>query len=183
MNIAYVTGRAPGETDRLMSEVAARLAADGHRLAGIVKAPEKATPDDFHCNAMVQVLPDGPVIAITQALGPGSRACRLDPAGIAAAVAAVASGSLDGAELFLLNKFGPEEIAGRGFRELIGAALERGNIPILVGVGGANRGAFEAFADGLAVEVPPEPEALLHWCREVLPRKSGKNELREISRS
>ncbi len=163
MRIACVTGTAPGETDRLITETAERLEQAGRRLAGIVKAPEPATPDDHHCNAQVRVLPGGPVIAITQALGAGSGACRLDPAGIAAAVAAVEGGSLDGAELFLLNKFGPEEASGRGFCAAIGSALERG-IPVLVGVGRGNRAAFDDFAGGMAEDLPPDVDALAAWC-------------------
>lgn len=163
MQIACVTGGGSGETDRLMTETAARLQQAGRRLAGIVKAPEPAMPDDHHCNAQVRVLPGGPVISITQALGAGSGACRLDPAGIAAAVAAVEGGSLDGAEVFLLNKFGPEEASGRGFCAAIGSALERG-IPVLVGVGRGNRAAFDDFAGGMARELPPDADALVDWC-------------------
>lgn len=167
MRIAFVTGEGRGETDRLLAETATRLEREGARLAGIVKSTEKATADDHFCNARVRVLPDGPVIAITQDLGAGSAACRLDPAGIAAAVAAVEGGSLEGAALFLLNKFGPEESAGRGFCSAIGTALEH-DIPVLVGVGAANRAAFEGFAGGLAQALPADADALYDWCRAAI---------------
>lgn len=167
MKIACVTATGPGETDRLISETAARLQAEDARLAGIVKVLDGDALRRHHCDMEVRVLPDGPAIAITQSLGAASQSCRLDPAAIAMAVAEVERGPLDQADLFLLNKFGPEESEGRGFCAAIGTALDRG-IPVLVGVSGPSRAAFDAFAGGLAQELAPTPEAVLAWCRAAI---------------
>lgn len=69
-------------------------------------------------------------------------------------------------DAFLLNKFGPEEAEGRGFRHAIADALEKG-IPVLVGlgVGEATRRGFEAFVGDLAVALPADPDALLSFVR------------------
>ena len=113
----------------------------------------------------VRVLPCGPVIKITQELGAGSDACRLDPGAIAQAVATVEQGAFHDADLFILNKFGPEEAVGRGFCAAIGTALER-DIPVLVGLSEANKAAFDAFSGGLATALAPQPDAILAWFRE-----------------
>ncbi len=168
MKIACVTSAERGGTDQLLSDIASRLQAQGVHLAGIVKDQGYASGFDNGCDMKVRVLPDGPVIKITQDLGTGSDACRLDPGAIAQAVASVESGALQGAELFILNKFGPEEAAGRGFCSVIGSALER-NIPVLVGVGGASKAAFDSFSGGMATALAPEPGAIISWLQDTTP--------------
>ena len=171
IGVVSVTGR--GEIDRLLSEAAAGLARDGIRTAGLVR------DESYHCSAangcdmMVRVLPDGPVIRITQDLGPGSDACRLDPSAIVRAVAEVEARGLAGVGLFILNKFGPEEAAGRGFRSVIARALEQG-IPVLIGVGPASRAEFDRFTAGLAEPLPPDTEAIALWCRRTLANADGR---------
>ena len=163
MEIAFVSTPERGETDRLLAETAALLAGQQVSVAGIVKELSHESAFDNGCDMKVRVLPDGPVIKITQDLGAGSDACRLDPAAIADAVAQVESGDLRLAQVFILNKFGPEEAAGRGFRSVIGRALELG-IPVVVGVGKASRKDFDAFTDGLAEPLPADTEAISTWC-------------------
>ncbi|WIY25562.1 DUF2478 domain-containing protein [Parasedimentitalea psychrophila] len=162
MQIAYVTSQTRGETDRLLSEIAAQLQAQGKSLAGIVKVSNYQSSFENGCDMKVRVLPEGPEIKITQNLGAGSDACRLDPSAITEAVTRVETGSMDGPDLFMLNKFGPEEAAGRGFCNVIGSALEAG-VPVLVGVGGASIEAFESFAGGLAVPLADNEQAILDW--------------------
>ncbi len=166
MNIGIVSSEVLGRTDELISQTVARLQADGAVLAGIVKVPVSAK-GDHPCDMDVRVLPDGPEIRITQSLGAGSTGCRLNPAGIAEAVAAVEGRGIAGAELFVLNKFGPQEAEGHGFCEAIGTALEHG-IPVLVGVGKGSREALEGFVDGMGEVLEPEPEAIYAWCKGVL---------------
>lgn len=163
MKLAYVTASGHGELDDLMSTVAADLQANGVRLGGVVKVQQDGPEDDHHCHATLQVLPDGPQIRITQDLGAGATSCRLDPGALANAVAEVESRSDMPLDLFMLNKFGPEESNGRGFCAVIGAALERG-MPVLVGVGTANLDSFAEFAGGMAEPLPPQADALRDWC-------------------
>ncbi len=164
MKIGIVTSEIMGETDRLISETATRLQADGVALAGIAKVLGQEVPGDHHCDMDVRVMPDGPEIRITQSLGEGSTGCRLNPAGIAEAVAKVEQGGIENAALFVLNKFGPQEAEGHGFCEAIGTALEH-DIPVLVGVGKGSREALEGFVDGLGEALPPEPDAIYAWCK------------------
>ena len=164
MKIARVTSNKQGETDRLLTGTAALLQKDGFALAGIVKDLHHVSGFENGCDMKVKVLPDGPIIQITQNLGAGSDACRLDPSAIADAVTQVENGALDDADLFILNKYCPEEVAGRGFISAIGRAVQKG-VPVLVGVSGPSCASFDAFAGGLADELPDDPAALEAWCR------------------
>jgi len=167
MEIAFVSTPERGETDRLLAETAARLARQQVHVAGIVKELAYDSAFENGCDMKVRVLPEGPVIKITQDLGEGSAACRLDPGAIAEAVAQVENGEWSRAQVFILNKFGPEEAAGRGFRGVIGRAIELG-IPVVVGVGGASRKDFDTFTDGLAEPLPADCEAISAWCLTAL---------------
>ena len=167
MKIAVVSAPQRGETDRLISEAARRLAGEGARLAGIVKVQPGDADHETSSDTYVRVLPGGAKIRITQTLGSGSAGCRLDPVGITEAVAAVEASGPGAADLFLLNKFGPEEVEGRGFRTAIGDALEH-DVLVLLGVGSASREAFDEFSGGMAEQLPTDLDAILDWCRAAM---------------
>ena len=167
MKLAVLSSAIQGEIDQLLSENADRLQAEGVRLAGVVKVLEENSADAHPCDMHLRVLPDGPPICITQSLGSGSTGCRLNPRALTEAVAAVEQKSVDAFDLFILNKFGPQEAEGRGFCAAIGSALEQ-DIPVLVGVGGGCLDAFDAFADGMAEVLPPDSEAIHRWCIEAM---------------
>lgn len=161
MKFGYVMGEAPGETDALLADVAARLSAGGWPLAGAVQVNSDGPPG-AKCHMDLHVLASSKIIRISQDLGTLSRGCRLDPAGLESAVG-LAEAALDArTRLVIVNKFGKQELDGRGFRPLIGKALAQG-IPVLTGVGRSNLAAFEAFSEGLAEVVDPTPEALIAW--------------------
>ncbi len=168
MKLACVTAEGQGATDQLLTEIAVALANDGMNLAGIVK--ELSYETSFHngCDMKVKVLPQGPVVQITQNLGEGSDACRLDPAALEEAVARVENGALEGADVFILNKFGPQEAVGRGFVPVISKALDLG-IPVLCGVGHASKAAFDSFAGDLAETLQPDSAQIIDWCRKAKP--------------
>ena len=161
MRLATITLPGRGETDRLLASVAARLQGQGVALAGAVQFNLDCGDE---CEMEVQVLPDGPGIGISQSLGPGSQGCRLDAGALEAAVAEVAA-RMAGARLLIVNKFGKHEAEGRGFRALIGSALE-GGMPVLIGVNAMNMQAFQAFAGEMAE--PLVPAELETWLAEVL---------------
>lgn len=162
MKLAYVSSQNRGEVDRLFSELADDLLSKGKRLSGVVKDQNYQMIHENGCDMKVRVLPDGSAIKITQNLGGGSDACRLDPAAIAEAVRQVEYSDFTGVDLFILNKFGPEEAAGRGFCNAIGKAMEH-NIPVLVGVGSSNTAAFLSFAGSLAHPLPADLGRLKIW--------------------
>ena len=163
MRIGYVCAEGKGEADRLLGDLAGRLLARRLRLAGVVQVNSDRA-DGNGCDMDVTVLPSGPVIRISQSLGSGSSGCRLDAGALEQAVGLVEPG-LSGAELLMINKFGKHEAEGRGFRDLIGAALAEG-IPVLAGVNPKNLAAFLAFAGEFAVALPADVPRLEAWVLE-----------------
>lgn len=165
MKLAYTMAPGRGDTDLVLERLAADLAARGLRCWGTVQINSERV-NAGPCDMDVRVLPDGPVLRISQDLGPQARGCRLDPAALETAVGLVADRMSSGADLLIVNKFGKHEAEGRGFRNVIAEALAM-EIPVLVGLNTLNRPAFENFAEGLAIQLPPEPAALMAWVNEV----------------
>jgi hypothetical protein len=167
MNIAFTMAPGRGDTDLILQSVSERLLARGHRPAGTVQINSEradASPRDMD----VKVLPDGPVIRISQSLGRGARGCRLDPHALETAVGLVAGSMADGADCLIVNKFGKHEAEGRGFRPLIAEAAALG-LPVLVGLNALNAPAFGKFTAHCAVELPPNAADLLTWLECRLP--------------
>ena len=170
MNIAYAMPPGRGDTDRLLSKLAWHLESRGLRVCGTVQANTNRLYDG-PCDMDVRVLPEGPVIRISQDLGPGARGCRLDSAALETAVGLVETRLEHGADVLVVNKFGKHEAEGRGFRAAIADALSR-DIPVLVGLNELNRPAFEAFTDGMAERLPPELDRLEAWVLDQVARRS-----------
>ncbi|WP_397541952.1 DUF2478 domain-containing protein [Roseovarius salis] len=161
MNIACTLAPGRGDTDLLLHGVAQSLISRGYHPAGTVQINTQSA-ETGPCDMDVKVLPDGPVIRISQSLGHGARGCRLDPAALERAVGHVAAGLADGADCLIVNKFGKHEADGRGFRPVIADALSRG-IPVLVGLSRLNAAAFLEFSGGIAAQLPPRSADLERW--------------------
>ena len=162
--LGYVTGLGRGEVDGLMREVAQRLRAEGLPLAGAVQHNIETGPDT-KCHMDLEVLTGTDVVRISQDLGALSRGCRLDPQGLERVVGLVSAGLEKGAALLLVNKFGKQELDGRGFRPVIAEALSAG-VPVLVAVNQGNLDGFLAFAEDLAQPLPTDVDAVSAWCLE-----------------
>lgn len=161
MKIAYTLAPGRGETNLLLAEFAEEMAKRGLRLCGTVQV-DTERDKDHHCDMDVKVLPEGPVIRISQDLGKEARGCRLDTNALEEAVALTDKQLGEGADLLLINKFGKHEADGRGFRDTIGQALAAG-VPIIVGANKLNVQALIDFCDGMAVELEPEVDVLRDW--------------------
>ena len=167
MMIAYTRAPGTGETNLLLTRLAERLAERDVKLCGTVQADVECASFG-RCEMDVRVLPEGPVIRISQSLGKESEGCRLDPAALEQSVALTEARLADGADLMIVNKFGKQEAeAGKGFRNAMAEALGQG-IPVIVGVNGANVAALEAFCGGAVEAVAAEEAALLAWAEAVL---------------
>jgi len=143
------------------------MQAQGLRLAGTVQS-NPLRDNRPKCDMDVHVLPDGPVLRISEDRGPLARGCRLDAGMLETAVAATLD-RLDTAELLVINKFGKQEAEGRGFVPVIAEAMA-GGLPVLVGVNPINHAAFQAFSGGIARNLEPEPALIADWavslCRD-----------------
>lgn len=143
-----------------MAEIAMTLMADGLRLAGAVQTDGQGTGDD-RCIALT-ILGGGAPVVISQSLGAGSRGCRLDSGALEQAVARVAARLTRTTDLLIVNKFGKQEAAGRGFRDLIGMAISEA-VPVLTSVSVDCLDALRDFAGDCAVQVDWDTAA--DWCR------------------
>lgn len=170
MRLAYTIASDRGGTDTVVAALADRLIGRGLRVCGTVQFNTEVA-GDVPCDMDVRVLPVGPKLRITQDLGKGSRGCRLNPSALETAVGYVSRSLSGGVDLVVINKFGKQEAAGGGFRNLIGMALAE-DTPVLVGVSSRNRDAFESFAEGLATAVPANIGALERWVAGALAAES-----------
>jgi hypothetical protein len=162
MKLAYVTLQGRGRTDALIAEVAALLAADGVRLAGTVQSNIER-PNRRKCDMDLAVLPDGPIVRISEDRGDLARGCTLDSGALEQTVVAVQQ-RLEGAEMLIVNKFGKREAEGRGLVPVIAEALELG-LPVLIGVNGLNLAAFLAFAGEGVLPLPSDAAQVAQWCK------------------
>lgn len=161
MRLASLHAPGRGETNRLLAELARVAQERGLRVIGTVQINTERAGSE-KCDMDVRVLPEGPLLRISQDLGEGSRGCRLDPASLEVAVQLSAEALARGADLMIVNKFGKHEAEGRGFRGLIAEALAC-DVPVIVGLNGLNLEAFATFGEGLTEALAPEPGALLRW--------------------
>lgn len=161
MKLGYIMSRNRGVADRYLSDLAARLQQEGLTVAGLIQT--RAPSDGDHpCDMDLVALPHGPQITIAQELGAVSHGCRLDPAALENASELVRQALVDGADVMILNKFGSQESAGRGFCTVIQTALER-DVPVLTAVNAVNLDGFLAFTDGLETLLDPETDNIDGW--------------------
>lgn len=168
MNIAHVNAPHRGETNRLLTRIAQVLAQEGRRLCGTVQTDTETTRSHL-CDMDVTVLPDGPVVRISQDLGTEAKGCRINASALETCVAMTLANIRDGADLVIINKFGKQEADGRGFRDAVAEAMSR-DIPVLLGVNDDNRDALETFCEGHITALEPDLDAVLAWARDVTQR-------------
>ena len=165
MHIAYTIAPAKGDTDLALFTLADTLIEDGLRLAGTVQINTERECEG-PCDMDVKVLPDGPIVRISQSLGRHAKGCRLDPEALEDTVGHVSRTLSSQVNLLIINKFGKHEAMGRGFRDVIADAIAR-DIPVLVGLNGLNKEAFLSFVAGEATALAPDLDALRDWVHGV----------------
>ena len=163
MNLAYVSLEGRGKTDLFLMSVALRLQARGVRLAGCVQS-NLDRPDRAKCDMDLRVLPDGPIVRISEDRGSQARGCILDSGALEQTVFEVER-RLHGADLLIVNKFGKRESEGKGLVPVIAAAVGNGT-PVLLGVNGLNLPLFLAFCEGQANALPADLDQVVDWCRK-----------------
>lgn len=161
--LGYVLSTGRGDADRVLSEVADRLTSLGWPLAGAVQLNIENDPAR-PCHMDLHVLNGGARIRISQDLGALSEGCRLDPSALEQAVGIVEAALDAGPRLLIVNKFGKQELEGRGFRPVIGRALSQ-NVPVLLAVNAGSLDGFDAFAGGIGYALPPDADVVFDWCR------------------
>lgn len=171
VRLAAVVYRSGFPIDGFMATVAHELRAAGLDVAGVIQ--ENAGDAPTPCAAMdLTDLADGTRTRISQDLGPHAEGCRLDPQALTRLDAPLDRRIAARPDLLLLNKFGKAEAEGDGLRAVLARALERG-VPVLTAVRPPHTEAWQAFHGGLAVELAPDLDAVLAWCRRAGADRDG----------
>lgn len=112
------------------------------------------------------VLPDGPIVRISEDRGDLARGCTLDTGALEQTVVEVQE-RLKGTEALIVNKFGKREAEGKGLVPVIAEALERG-LPVLIGVNGLNLATFLTFAGEDVSALPTDASSVANWYKSMI---------------
>jgi Protein of unknown function (DUF2478) len=156
-----VMGLPTAEMQELLASFAARREREDFKVAGAIEVP--FTPEGVRGRLRaLKTMPGGALFPVTRYLGQGSKACKLDGAGLAGACQAVLQAISAGADLVILSKFGKVEAEGAGFLDVFRAAAEV-DIPCLTGLAPQFAGAFENYAGGYSKIIEASDSALDAW--------------------
>ncbi|WP_144777903.1 DUF2478 domain-containing protein [Marinobacter maritimus] len=154
--------------DALLHELAASLSRRGDRVAGLVMA---LNAQGLRREPMaLQDLETGQEYSIAQNLGKASQSCCLDPRGLAEATGVLRALLEDPPRLAVVNRFGQQEIDGKGCRAEFLQLLDAG-IPVLTVVKRKFLKQWHEFGGGEAVDLPFSEVAVLQWCDGVLKKR------------
>lgn len=157
---AIVHSDGDSTVDALLAAFARSLARRGWRVGGVVHEHRRDTR-----GRRAMVLTDvatGCEFRISQDLGPESRSCCIDPAGVAQASAVLRQAVQDGVDLAVVNRFGALEAQGGGFvAEML--ALVQAGIPCVTAVAHKHLATWQHFTGGGAALLPPQLQALHDW--------------------
>lgn len=150
------------DVDAVLAAAADALRLRGLRVCGVLQS-RGAETGECACRDMdLSVIGAERAFRISQPLGQGSAGCRLNPGALAECAAFLEGEVARGVDLLILNRFGRGESEGRGFRDLIAAALGAG-APVLTAVSPSYRDAWRSFGDDLARELSCDVSAALAW--------------------
>ncbi|AYD02595.1 DUF2478 domain-containing protein [Neorhizobium sp. NCHU2750] len=166
--LAAIPAEEAGDAVPLLRDILAALRADGRSIAGNIQR-EIAT-DGICCPDMVlEDIETGELHCISQSLGPGASACRLDSQALAmvAGRMLVNLDTLPGPDLLLLNRFGKAEAEGRGLRAVFEKAASLG-VPVLTCVKQDYRAAWSDYTGPLSTTLAATRDEVLAWCRSAI---------------
>jgi hypothetical protein len=154
-----------GDIYSFLAQTVALMQPLGLRLRGVLQS-RGAVGGDCHCAEMdLKTLGSNKTFRISQPLGNAARGCRLNP-GALAECAAYLEAELPGANLLILNRFGKGESEGRGFRDLISAAVGQG-IPVLTAIRPTYVQSWAAFGGDLACDLAMDQTTVMEWLSDM----------------
>lgn len=166
--IAAILYTPQDNVEAILMAAANRLAERGVKLGGVIQHDVGCAIDD-PCAMELEDLASGDRFSLSQELGRGSEACRLDPAALAHASTLVRHSIAQGAELIIFNKFSTQEATGSGLRAEMGEVAVHG-IPLLTAVGHRFLGAWHEFTGGAGVLLEPSVDSVLAWWASLHPQ-------------
>ncbi|HYG85083.1 MAG TPA: DUF2478 domain-containing protein [Azospirillum sp.] len=158
---AVIHGPGSEHIDSLLDRFATELKRRGFRVGGVVQRNYGSRDDCSDQMEMVDVA-TGRAFGISQNLGRESRACRVDPSGVADASQAIRRAIAERADLIVVNKFAGLEAHGEGLSDEMLTAISEG-IPVLTSVGSRFINEWQSFAGGYADLLSPDIDSLWRW--------------------
>ncbi|NMG73896.1 DUF2478 domain-containing protein [Aromatoleum diolicum] len=159
--IAAIVYKPTDHIEPVLLEAARALAQQGVQLGGVLQHDIPTTIDD-PCGMELEDLANGERFALSQDLGSGSEACRLDPNALAHAAVAVRGALERGTELVFINKFGAQEACGSGLRAEMAMAVTSG-VPVITAVGERFLPEWQHFTGGHSTLLDAKVESILAW--------------------
>ncbi|HYD95023.1 MAG TPA: DUF2478 domain-containing protein [Noviherbaspirillum sp.] len=155
--VVYPSGTDPSP---VLADAVRTLQARQVQVAGVIE--RNVGP----CDMVLEILPGGDRIGISQDLGSSATGCRLDTTALADAAAQVGAAIRNAPGLVVFNKFGAREAAGEGLRAEMAEAAVAGT-PILTAVKDSLLEEWTAFLGGKSVLLPCSSDAVLEWWQEL----------------
>ena len=153
--------------DDLLVQAAQEMHKLGIRLTGVVQHNPLAKGAD-RCEMVLEILRANDQLLISQDLGPMSKGCRLNASALEQAVGLVMTSlAQQKSDMLIINKFGKQEVDGRGFRPAIAMALEE-EVPVLVMVRPESLQNFQDFIGDIGQEIDPDLQAIMLWVKGVV---------------
>ena len=155
--------------DDLLVQAAQEMRKLGIRLTGVVQHNPLAKGAG-RCEMVLEILRANDQLLISQDLGPMSKGCRLNASALEQAVGFVMTSlAQQKSDMLIINKFGKQEVDGRGFRPAIAMALEE-EVPVLVMVRPESLQNFQDFIGDIGQEIVPDLQAIMLWVKGVVGR-------------
>jgi molybdate transport system ATP-binding protein len=171
--VAAIAYRSEDDIDTILADFGEDLVRRGVSIGGIVQRNSKDDSGKL-CGMAVIDLMTGSRIGISQTLGSGSAACKLDSAGLAEASRAVRQAIEAEVDLIVVNKFSKQEAGGRGLRAEIAEAIQSGK-PVLTAVPASCMEAWQEFTGDRGTTLFCAREVIEDWWREVSTRQAARS--------
>jgi len=166
--VVYGDGDDP---DAVLRGFALRLRSHGHQPVGLIQAGRRGRGRQDLCGVL---LPSGRRVGMwTTSAGPHGG--RFNVAAFEGAQAEIVAALDAGADVLILNRFGRQEIAGGGLRELVIHAAQR-DVPVVGAVAAWRFADWLRFVEGMSVRLPCEQGAVDLWWRGTRRSESGSGE-------
>lgn len=161
--LVYEAGQDP---DRLLLAFAADLQRQGLRPVGLV---QRGHHDAGAAALPALLLHTGEEFDLFQDAAAYTAGRRLDVEKLAQARARMTTAVSEGADLLIVNRFGRQELEGRGLAHLIEHALAA-DVPVVVPVPAFRFDDWIKYVEGMCVKLACERSALDAWWARVIDR-------------
>jgi len=149
-----------GGIDRILGEVAQKLARGRFRVAGLIQTRGEVTAECSCREMRLHDLATGKVTIISEKRGPAARGCHLDWEALTGLARSLEEDLSPQTDVLIINRFGRSESEGRGFRGAIEKALEL-DVPVIVAFRAEYEDEWMAFQGGMAKPCAPDVDALV----------------------